>query len=289
MHERARRRVACLTLTLAVAVAPVPARADDADAPRAAADQALPNDDSIVALDLEPIHSVYSAPARPVRSRNGARPVRVDVSRTDHADGSSTVVVKQPLPLDWDVKVGADLKLGPPPSTTFAPGRPLPGLEDDRTSGAAWASLGVVPNIATVDVRIDPGSEQGRIGTTLQHSIALGSDVSVTLRDRYAVSESLGAADTTPAGLPLTALPPPSDPVTRAPAWSNARSINVKLLPTGTTLTAAVTTSSADPVTHNVLSVDQQLYGPLHVTTSVTDVGEPNSNKSISARLKLDW
>jgi hypothetical protein len=38
-----------------------------------------------------------------------------------------------------------------------------------------------------------------------------------------------------------------------------------------------------------VLSVDQQVYGLLHVTTSVTDVGEPSSNKSISAKLKVDW
>jgi len=289
MHERARCRAAWLTLTLAVAAAPALARADDADAPQAAADQFMPNDDSIVALDPEPLHTEYSAPAKPVRSRNSARPVRVDISRTDHADGSSTVVVKQPLPLDWDVKVGADLKLGLPPSTTFAPDRPLPGIDHERTSGIAWASLGVVPNLATVDVRVDPGSEQGRIGTTLQHSIALGDDVSVTLRDNYTVSDTFAAADTAPAGLPLTALPPSSDPGTSAPAWSNARSINIKLLPTGTTLTAAMTTSSIDPITHNVLRVDQQLYGPLHVTTSVTDIGEPNSNKSISARLKLDW
>jgi hypothetical protein len=289
MHERVRHRAVWLTLTLAIAAAPVLARADDADAPQAAADQVMPDDDSIVALDLEPLHPEYSAPATSVRSRNSARPVRVDVSRTDHADGSSTVVVKQPLPLDWDVNVGAELKLGPPPSTTFAPGRPLPGMDHEHTSGTAWASLGVVPNLATVDVCVDPGSEQGRIGTTLQHSVALGDDVSVTLRDNYTVSERFAAADTAPTSLPLTALPPPSDPVTSAPAWSNARSINIKLLPTGTTLTAAATRSSTDPVTHNVLSVDQQLYGPLHVTTSVTDIGEPNSNKSISAQLKLDW
>jgi len=289
MQERARRSIAWLTLTLAVAGAPALAHADDVvDAPQAAGDQANP-DDAIVPLDLDPVVYAYSTPAKAVRSRSLDRPVRVDINRTDQADGSSTVVVKQPLPVDWDVKVGADLKLGPPPSTTFAPGKPLPGDADDRTSGAAWASLGVVPDLATVDVRVDPGSEQGRIGTTLQRSIPLGDDVSVTLRDSYAVSDSFAVADTAPAGLPPTAPQAPAEPVNPAPAWSNARSINVKVLPTGTTLSAAVTSSSTDPVTHNTLSVDQQLYGPLHVTTSVTDIGEPTSNKSISARLKLDW
>jgi hypothetical protein len=288
MQERA-RRAAWLTLTLSLAAAPACARADEvAGTPQAAADQ--PAADSVAApLDLDPRRLAYASPARPARPRSAMPSVHLDVSHTEHADGSSTVVVKQPLSADWDVKVGADLRLGPLPSTTFAPDKPLPGLEDERTSGAAWASLGVVPNLATVDVRVDPGGEQGRVGTTLQHSLPIGSAMSVTLRDSYAVSESYGVTDNTPADLPLAAAPPAADPVTPAPAWSNARSVNFRLLPTGTTLTAAVTTSSTDPVTHNQLSVDQQVYGPLYVTTSVTDIGETNSSKSISARFKVNW
>jgi len=288
MDERTRRRVALLMLTLTVAAAPVQARADDvAGAPQTAGTQTT-SDNAAAPLDLDPLRFAYAASAKPARPRNGISPAQFHVSRTDHPDGSSTVAVKQPLSADWDVKVGADLKLGAPLSTTFAPGTPLPGLEDDRNSGAAWASFGILPNLATLDVRVDPGNEQGRIGTTLQHSLPLGSDVSVTLRDSYAVSETYGATDNTPAGLPLVAVPP-ANPATPEPAWSNARSVHLKLQPTGTTLSAAMTASSTDPVTHNRFSVEQQLYGLLHVTTSVTDIGEPNSIKSISAKLKVDW
>jgi hypothetical protein len=287
MQVRAWRRVSWLVLV--VALAPAVARADEiTGALQATADQATPGN-AAAPLDLDPLRFADAAPATPARPRSVIGASGFDAKRTDHPDGSSTMMVKQPLSTDWDVKFGADLRLGAQASTTFAPDQPLPGLGDDRTSGAAWASLGIVPNLATVDVRVDPGSGQGRIGTTLQHSIPLGGDVSVTLRDNYAVSDSYGTADNTPAGLPLTTLPQPADPATAAPAWTNARSVNVKVLPTGTTLSAAVTTSSADPVTHNRLSVDQQLYGLLHVTTSVSDVGESNSNKSISAKLKVDW
>ena len=59
--------------------------------------------------------------------------------------------------------------------------------------------------------------------------------------------------------------------------------------PTGTTLAAGITTASNDPVTHNTLSADQKLFGPLHVTTAVSDIGEPTSKKSITAGFKLTW
>jgi len=289
MQERAWHRAGWLILTVAFATMPALARADDGTgAPQEAGDQASA-DNASVPLDLDPVRFAFAVAAAAPRQRSVIGQAQFDIKRTDHPDGSSTVVVKQPLSTEWDVKVGADLKLGAPSSTTYAPGRPLPGLQDDRTTGAAWASLGIVPNLATLDVRVDPGNEQNRIGTTLQHSIPLGSGVSVILRDRYAVSESYGVADNTPAGLPLTALPQSADPATPEPTWSNARSVNVKLLPIGTTLSAAVTTTSTDPVTHSKFSVDQQLYGLLHVTTAVTDIGEPTSNKSIAARLKVDW
>ena len=50
-----------------------------------------------------------------------------------------------------------------------------------------------------------------------------------------------------------------------------------------------MTTASNDPVTHNTLSADQKLFGPLHVTTAVTDVGQPSESKSITAGFKLNW
>jgi hypothetical protein len=47
--------------------------------------------------------------------------------------------------------------------------------------------------------------------------------------------------------------------------------------------------ASNDPVTHNTLSAEQKLYGPLQVTTAVTDFGQTTSSKSIGAGFELHW
>ena len=71
--------------------------------------------------------------------------------------------------------------------------------------------------------------------------------------------------------------------------FGNENTAKLDILPTGTTLAAALSSSSTDPVTHNTLSAEQKLFGPLNVTTAVTDVGQSSESKSISARVKLTW
>jgi hypothetical protein len=42
-------------------------------------------------------------------------------------------------------------------------------------------------------------------------------------------------------------------------------------------------------VTHNRIGAEQTLYGPLHVSTSITDIGEESENRSITAGFKFRW
>ena len=63
----------------------------------------------------------------------------------------------------------------------------------------------------------------------------------------------------------------------------------VDYLPTGTSFGAKVATNSTDPVTHNQFVAEQKVYGPLNVTTAVTDIGQTSASKSITARFKLNW
>ena len=98
--------------------------------------------------------------------------------------------------------------------------------------------------------------------------------MSVTLRSRCAVSEALAepaAQDNAP------------------PVVSSDQAVKLNIGSTGTTLSAGVSANSADPVTHNTLSADQKVYGPLHVTTAVTDAGRETSNKSVTAGFRLTW
>ena len=71
--------------------------------------------------------------------------------------------------------------------------------------------------------------------------------------------------------------------------FGNEKAVKFNILPTGTTLGAGVATASNDPATHNTFSAEQKLYGPLHVTTAVTDLGQTTSSKSITAGFKLHW
>ena len=219
----------------------------------------------------------------------------LDVKRDDKPDGSSTVAVKKPVApglasTGLDANVGADVNLAAPPPSVFQPGKPLPGAApNDTGSAAAWASLGVA-NLASLDARVDPANDRGKIGGTLKHSVPVGKKFSVTLEDSYSMTETLGPAAAAPtvsspaAPVPVTAPPPGPTQV-----FDNSKSVKFNIAPTGTTFGAGMTTASNDPVTHNTLSADQKLFGPLHVTTAVTDVGQPSESKSITARFKLNW
>ena len=221
-------------------------------------------------------------PKKPLRLPGLSDGKGFDVKRTEKPDGSATVVVKQPLQTEWENSVGADLK----PATGSAFDRPLPSTRDSSGGGATWASVGV-PNVASVDARIDPSNEQGKVGTTLKQLIPFGR-FAVTLQDTYSVTETLGQPSAGSNDLPLMALPPA--PAAATPqVFGNERAVKFNILPTGTTLGAGVTTASNDPVTHNTLSAEQKLYGPLQVTTAVTDFGQAANNKSITAGFKVHW
>jgi hypothetical protein len=230
----------------------------------------------------------YDAPAKTLRTPTLKSTKNFDMSRTDKPDGSSNIVLKQPLPIDWDAKVGADLGLRTAPSIVYTPDPWMSGSRDQRGSGAAWASVGLLPNLATVDARVDPSNDQGRIGTTFKHTMPVGSRFAVTLQNTYSVTETFSASTATPTDFPLMAAPPATGvPVPQV--WGSEKAAKFDYLPTGTSFGAKVATSSTDPVTHNQLTAEQQIYGPLNVTTAVTDFGQTSASKSITARFKLNW
>lgn len=234
------------------------------------------------ALVFDPA-ALATAPKKPLRLP-GTSDKRYVVKRTEKPDGT-TVVVKQPLATEWDNSVGADLA----PSNTGASAaydHPLPSTRDGFGAGAAWASVGV-PHIGTVDARVDPANEQGKLGGTLKQSIPFGGRFAVTVQDTYSVTQTM-AQSSGPSDLPLMALPANPSPLTPQ-VFGNEKAVKFNILPTGTTLGAGVVTASNDPVTHNTLSAEQKLYGPLQVTTAVTDFGQATTSKKITAGFKLHW
>ena len=227
-----------------------------------------------------------AAPAKPLRRPSLSEAKGLDVSHAAKPDGSRTVVVKQPLASEWDAKIGADLGLGPTPADAHRPSRLMP--DDGGGTGAAWATIGV-PNFASLDARVDPGKDQRKLGTTFKRAMPIGNHFSMTLQNSYSVTGTYGTPQAGPSDVPLMSIPtaPLGQPTPQV--WGNEKLAKFDVLPTGTTLAAGLASTSLDPVTHNKFSAEQKLYGGLHVTTAVTDVGQPVSNKSISAGFKLKW
>ena len=277
MRARVRRAV---WMFGALALVAVPAAAQESTevAPVSPEDSALLAN----ALVFDPA-ALATAPKKPLRLP-GYRNSEYDITRTQKVDGSPTVVVKQPLQTEWSNSVGADLA----PSRPATYPLPLPTEHNNGLpAGAAWASVGV-PNLASVDARVDPTTEQGKVGTTIKHSIPFGGRFAVTVQGAYSVTEMLGQPSSGPGDLPLMALPP-SGTTAAQQVFGNEKAVKFNILPTGTTLGAGFANVSNDPVTHNTFSADQKLYGPLHVTTAVTDVGQVTSTKSVTAGFKLNW
>jgi len=270
------RRALWIFGALALVAMPASAQESTEAAPLTPEDSALLAN----ALVFDPA-ALATAPKKPLRLP-GYRNSEYDITRTQKVDGSTTVVVKQPVQTEWSNSVGADL--APSNPTAY----PLPTERNNgMPAGAAWASVGV-PNLASVDARVDPTNEQGKVGTTIKHSIPFGSRFAVTVQGAYSVTEMLGQPSTSSGDLPLMALPPPGAPAAQQ-VFGNEKAVKFNILPTGTTLGAGFATASNDPVTHNTFSADQKLYGPLHVTTAVTDVGQTTSNKSVTAGFKINW
>lgn len=292
--------IVCAVWITAASACAFPAAAQDAGAP---ADSVAADAEGNPQADLPPtpeesaaLGSVLTVDAADLAGSRPVKPLRLpslndankfDVSHSDRPDGSSTLTVKQPLASEWDAKVGADLSLAAAPDGA-TPSKPFALKPAGRDSGAAWASVGVA-DFATVDARVDPGSDQSKLGTTFKRSIPVGGKSSVTLQDSYSVTETFGAPAPAPSDVPLMAEPAATPAPANQQIWGSQKAVKLDVLATGTSLGGGVATASNDPVAHNTLSADQKLYGPLHLTTAVNDVGQPTVSKRISAAFRLTW
>ncbi|HXX26722.1 MAG TPA: hypothetical protein VEJ40_08705 [Pseudolabrys sp.] len=246
------------------------------------------------ALLFDPATLKSSKPARGLRARDMLQAPGLDIKSDDNPDGSSSVALKRPVIInapDIDSNVGADVNLAAPAPSVYQPNRPLPNMTtSNRGSAAAWASVGM-NNLASVDARLDQGNDQGKIGGTFKRSVPVGQDLSISVEDSYSMIENFNPAAPITTAPTTTTLAGPA-PVTTTPTprvFDNSRAVKFNVLPTGTTFGAGWSSASNDPVTHNTLSADQKLYGPLHVTTSVTDPGQTTENKTITAGFELNW
>jgi len=216
-------------------------------------------------------------------------------SRTDNPDGSAAVTMGRSLPLQWDAKVGADVNFSAPESPVLSENL-LRGVTPNQSSGAVWGTL-TMPGVSalgfdktSVNARLDAGSDKGQIGATLSRSLPLGQNLSMTLQNDYSVTQTLATATPAVPMVPLAADASSAAPVANPSAtWAVDQSLRFNINPSGTTVSVGAGTSTADTLWHNKVSLEQTLFGPLKVTTSLEDTGTSESRQSITAGFKRTW
>ncbi|MBS0534994.1 MAG: hypothetical protein JSR72_13130 [Proteobacteria bacterium] len=266
-----------------VAAPSPPAASLDGDAPeKPLSDEERQKLNQALATDYFDFGDTKSAP---LRKRHASDAPGLNVSR----NGTNTVVFDKPIVPSagqWNAKLGADLGMSADQVASANADNPLRVQQSNRNSDAAWASFGL--SAATVDARVNAGNDQGLVATTFKHSVPIGSALSLTLQSRTSVTERFGQG-TTSFDIPMMALPVNDAAAVGSRVWGQENSAKFNIPATGTSFAAGVSATSADTVSHNTLSAEQKVYGPLQVSTSITDVGQTSENKSVNARFKFNW
>jgi hypothetical protein len=204
-------------------------------------------------------------------------------SSNSNANGSSAVTVKQSVSPFWDARIGADMTVTREPTTMSellaqkaANGGNLP-----QSSGSAWAAAtapgaGVIWDKTAVDARLDPSSEQSKVGALLTKSLPLSGDTQLTLQNGYSVNQQ-----------GTTALPGIGSHISRN--YETEQSAKVTLTDTGTSITAGQTLSSTDDKWLRKIGAEQKLFDNVTVSGAVGETSQGAINKSVTAGFKKSW
>ena len=246
-----------------------------------------------VVLVALPTLAVAADPASPDAKAKGGDPLAIE-SRTDRPDGSAALTVGRRLQTDWDAKLGVDVGVAPPMSTTPPPDAWLNGwTRQDRSTGVGWANvlLPIAPlgwDKAAIEARVDPAQDQGRLATTLSRSVPLGDDARVTVRNGYSLTETLGGPGAVLVA-PTTKAGPPS-PVTFGQALATDGGVSLDLLGSATTFAAGARYSTSDEKWLRTLSAEQKLFNtPFSVTGTISERPTGETDRSIKAGIKGNW
>jgi hypothetical protein len=241
---------------------------------------APPQDDAAAATQAwdpaeQPDFSLLNEPPQDIRARGApgtarapSRPEPIG-SRSEKADGSVSVSAGQRLPIDWETKLGVDVAAPGAMPDAFA------GRAQER--GAGWANMAVPAaplglDKATIDARVDPNADQGKLSTALSRSVPIGDGVSVTLQNGYAVTQSLA----NPGGVGTH-------------VYSGDGAVRLDL-PSATALSAGARMSSSDERLLPSVSAEQKLFdSPLSVTGTISQRATGETDRSITAGFKKSW
>jgi hypothetical protein len=204
-------------------------------------------------------------------------------SRNDRANGSSAVAVKSDASPFLDARVGANFDVARTPAASLADSlsdKMRAGDTPKNSTGTAWASMTGpgVPHIwdkTAVDLSMDGGTDQGKVGTTLSRSVPLADNAySVTLQNAYRLTQ--------PAPIPLTGSQ-------ESRTLEIERSAKFSVNGSGTSLVAGQTMSSTGAKWLAKVGAEQKLLGDITVTGTAHETTHGPANKALTAGFKKSW
>jgi hypothetical protein len=282
--------------SMLAAAAQTPPADDEPDTPAAEEPEAAPsvNDDDIMKdidvskLDWSQLNvDASTLPALAAKGSGGpkgAGGAETAWSSNANSNGTSAVSVKQSVSPFWDTRIGADMTVARQGTATtsellsekLANGGSLP-----QSSGTAWAAI-TAPGVASiwdktsVEARVDPGSEQSKLGTSLSKSLPLSEQYSVTLKNDYNLIQQ---------GL----VPVPGIVSHPARSHETDQSARLSITDTGTSLIAGQTLSTSDDKWLRKVGAEQKLFDGVTISGSIGETPSGASNKSLSAGFKRSW
>jgi len=262
--------------------------AEEAEAAAGATDVDIMKDIDVSKLDWSLLNIDASTLTGPAPRGSGASKAAGNMdsgwSANERANGTSAVSVKQSISPFWDTRIGADMTVARQGTATtseqlsekLANGGSLP-----QSSGTAWAAI-TAPGVASiwdqtsVEARVDPGSEQSKLGTSLSKSLPLGEQYSLTLKNGYNLIQQ---------GL----VPVPGIVSHPARSQETDQSARLSITDTGTSLIAGQTLSTSDDKWLRKVGAEQKLFDGVTISGSIGETPSGAANKSLSAGFKRSW
>lgn len=230
-------------------------------------------------LDVDASTLTMTKPVRLHPTSSAASANEMTWSSQEKTFGSA-VSVKQPISPLWDARIGADMTVVRQPSTLaeLLAEKASNGGNEPQSSGTAWASI-TAPGVAsiwdktTVEARVDPSQDQGKLGTSLSKSLTLSEQYSLTLQNGYNMTQGL-APTTGPAG---------------RTTYATEQSAKLGITDTGTSFSAGQTLSTTDDKWLRKIGAEQKIVGGFNISGSIAETPLGIANKSVSAGFKQSW
>ena len=207
----------------------------------------------------------------------------INWSNRNQGNGSSAVSVKQSVSPYWDTRVGADMTVTREPTTMseLLAEKTANGGAVPQSGGSAWAAVtapgaGPVWDKTAVEARVDPGTEQSKLGTSISKQVPIGEQTAVTLSNGYNVNQQ-------------GVVPAPGFSTRPERTYQTEQSAKVEMSDTGTSISAGQSLSTSDDKWLRSVGAEQKLPGDVVVSGSVGETAQGTINKSVKAGIKKSW